>query len=81
MYLFENTAQAVRDASMRRLLSAGAESNDLRALEDLVTHLARVPDDGWEGRPAAERGTTLPGVERRRRKQRRRSLRRAQGSR
>ena len=81
VYLFEDTAQAVRDASMRRLLSAGAESNDLRALEDLVTHLARVPDDGWDGRPAAERGTTLPGVERRRRAQRRRALRRAQGSR
>ena len=65
---------------MRRLLSAGAESNDMRALEDLVVHLARVPDDGWEGRPSAERGTTLPGVERRRRAQRRKALRRTQGS-
>ncbi|MGH2987827.1 MAG: lipopolysaccharide biosynthesis protein, partial [Solirubrobacterales bacterium] len=56
VFLLEDTSRAVRDASMRRLLSAGAESNDMRALEDLVTHLARVPDDGWEGRRAAERG-------------------------
>jgi hypothetical protein len=80
VFLFEDTSRAVRDASMRRLLSAGAESNDMRALEDLVAHLARVPDDGWEGRRAAERGPRLPGVERRRRVQRRRALRRAKGS-
>ncbi len=80
VFLFEDSSRAVRDAHMRRLLGAGAESNDMRALEDLVAHLARVPDDGWEGRPSAERGTTFPGVERRRRAQRRKALRRAQGS-
>ena len=80
VFLFEDSSRAVRDAHMRRLLGAGAESNDMRALEDLVAHLARVPDDGWEGRPSAERGTTLPGVERRRRAQRRKALRRTQRS-
>ena len=64
---------------MRRLLADGAESNDLRALEDLVTDLARVPDDGWEGRPSSERGRSLPGAERRRLAARRRELRRAKG--
>mgnify|MGYP003423802081 CR=1 FL=1 len=69
------------EISEEALSGALYEIGCLRALEDLVTHLARVPDDGWEGRPAAEGGTSLPGVERRRSKQRRRSLRRAQGSR
>ena len=50
IFLFEDVSRAERDQSMRRLLSAGAESNDLRALEDLTGHLARVPDDVWEGR-------------------------------
>ena len=53
---------------MRTLLAAGAESNDLRALEDLVAHLARVPDDAWEGtrrerehpRPAPARRAPAP---------------------
>ena len=48
-FLFEDASTAVRNASMRRVLAAGADSNDLRALEDLVGHLARVPDDAWEG--------------------------------
>ncbi len=52
VFLFEDVSRAERDASMRRLLSAGAESNDLRALEDLAGHLARVPDEAWEGLPA-----------------------------
>ncbi len=52
VFLFEDVSRAERDQSMRRLLSAGAESNDLRALEDLATHLARVPDTAWEGERA-----------------------------
>ena len=55
IFLFEDASRAVRDQSMRRLLADGAESNDLRALEDLVAELARVPDDGWEGRPSRAR--------------------------
>ena len=73
--LFEDASTAVRNASMRRVLELGADSNDVRSLEDLVGHLSRVPDDGWEGRLAKERGRTLPGVERRRRRVRRREVR------
>ena len=80
-FLFEDVARAVRDASMRRLLSEGAESNDLRALEDLVAHLTKVPDDGWEGRPGTERSWRLPGAARRERANRRKALRRTQTTR
>jgi hypothetical protein len=52
VFLFEDVSRAVRDQSMRRLLAEGAESNDLRALEDLAAHLARVPADAWEGKKA-----------------------------
>ena len=30
---------------------------DLRALEDLVEHLAKIPPEAWEGGPAAESGS------------------------
>ncbi len=75
--LFEDASTAVRNSSGQAVLARGADSNDLRSLEDLVGHLSRVPDDGWEGRLAAERGFTLPGVESRRRRTRRRSVRSA----
>jgi O-antigen/teichoic acid export membrane protein len=55
VFLFEDAPPAVRDGSMGKLLDAGAAASDLRALEDLVAHLARVPDDAWEGRPAGGR--------------------------
>lgn len=77
VFLFDEASTAVRNASMRRLLSAGAESNDLRALEDLVGELSRLPDAAWEGRED-EDGRRLPGLEQRRRAVRRRELRRAQ---
>ena len=35
--------------TMRRLLGDGADAADLRALEDLVSHLATVTDDAWLG--------------------------------
>ncbi len=80
--LFEDASTAVRNASMRRVLSAGADSNDIRALEDLVAHLARVPDDGWAGAPGSDqRRRRFPGVERRRLAVRRRELRRARAQR
>ncbi len=53
-FLFADEPPAVRIATMRTLLSAGADPKDLRALEDLVQHLSRVPDDAWEGTVAAE---------------------------
>jgi O-antigen/teichoic acid export membrane protein len=49
VFLFERAPTAVRNASMRRLLADGAASDELRALEDLVTHLRRVPNDAWRG--------------------------------
>jgi hypothetical protein len=79
VFLFEDASQAVADAKMRGLLSAGADSNDLRALEDLVEHLAKVPDDAWEGGKSAERSWQMPGVARYQRRVRRRELRRATG--
>jgi hypothetical protein len=52
--LFERASTAVRNASGRSILAAGADPNDLRALEDLVAHLAKLPDDAWEGTLAKE---------------------------
>jgi hypothetical protein len=49
-YLFSSEPTAVRNATMRRLLGEGVDAGDLRALEDLVSHLATVPDDAWKGR-------------------------------
>ena len=56
VFLFEDASTAVRNASMRKLLDQGAEPNDLRSLEDLVTTLARVPVEAWEDRPVKRRG-------------------------
>jgi hypothetical protein len=53
-FLFTNEPAASRDARMRALLGTGAEPNDLRSLEDLVGHLARVPEDAWEGVAASQ---------------------------
>jgi hypothetical protein len=49
-YLFSSDPTAMRNAMMRRLLAEGADAKDLRALEDLVAHLAAVPDGAWAGR-------------------------------
>ena len=49
VFLFERAPTAVRNASMRRLLDDGAPSDELRSLEDLVTHVRRVPDEAWLG--------------------------------
>lgn len=53
-FLFADEPPAVRSATMRRLLSEGADPADLRALEDLVQHLSTIPADAWEGTTAAE---------------------------
>lgn len=49
-YLFSSEPTAVRNATMRQLLGDGADAAELRALEDLVSHLATVPDEAWLGR-------------------------------
>ncbi len=53
-YLFSSAPTAVRNADMRRLLGDGADAADLRALEDLVSHLAAASDDAWAGRRRQE---------------------------
>jgi O-antigen/teichoic acid export membrane protein len=67
VFLFEDAPPAVRDVHMGKLLNDGAPANELRALEDLVAHLARVPDDAWEGRPAGGRKLIRRRAVRRRR--------------
>jgi O-antigen/teichoic acid export membrane protein len=64
--LFEDASTAVRNASVRRTLAEGADANDVRALEDLVSHLAKVPPDGWEGRKASETRSQRRGARLRR---------------
>ena len=54
LFLFERAPTAVRNATMRRLLAAGASSNELRALEELANHLARAPRDAWHGKRKGE---------------------------
>ena len=53
-FLFADEPPAVRSATMRRLLNEGADPADLRGLEDLMKHLAKVPPDAWEGEAAAD---------------------------
>jgi O-antigen/teichoic acid export membrane protein len=48
-YLFADAPTAARNATMKTLVSSGADSNDLRALEDLVTYLAHTPKHEWAG--------------------------------
>ncbi len=52
LFLFEDASTAVRGASMRAVLDRGVDPNQLRALEDLVKTLARLPVEAWEGKPA-----------------------------
>jgi hypothetical protein len=49
-YLFSAEPTAVRNATMNKLLGDGADASELRTLEDLVSHLATVPDDAWAGK-------------------------------
>jgi O-antigen/teichoic acid export membrane protein len=55
-YLFSAAPTAMRNATMRRLLGDGVNAADLRALEDLVSHLATVPEEAWAGRRKQEGG-------------------------
>jgi hypothetical protein len=53
-FLFAKIPQASRDATMRKLLSDGAESTDLTVLESIVNHLRKAPPDAWTGMKASE---------------------------
>ena len=61
-FLFADEPPAVRNAVMRGLISGSANAGELRLLESLCEHLAKVPDDGWEG----GRGADAPKARRRR---------------
>ena len=56
VFLFEDASTAVRGASMRALLDRGVDPNQLRALEDLVKTLSRLPVEAWEDEPVERRG-------------------------
>ncbi len=56
VFLFEDASTAVRGASMRALLDRGVDPNQLRALEDLVKTLSRLPVEAWEDKPVKRRG-------------------------
>lgn len=48
MFLFSNESAGPRNARMRALLAQGVNSHDIRAMEDLVGQLAKLPDAAWE---------------------------------
>ena len=49
-YLFPEGTVARRDAHMRRLLDEGVRSDELMALESILTDLQSAPGDAWKGR-------------------------------
>ncbi len=58
-FLFADAPTATRNATARSLIAAGAESNDIRTLDDLVEYLAKSPKEIWrpvKGRRASPRG-------------------------
>ena len=65
IFLFQDASTAVRNASMRDLLAAGAESNDLRSMEDLVSSLAKAPVEAWEDKPVNKKRRGRRGRRRR----------------
>jgi O-antigen/teichoic acid export membrane protein len=65
VFLFEDASTAVRNASMRALLESGAESNDLRSMEDLVSTLAKAPVEAWEDKPVNKKRLGRRGRRRR----------------
>jgi O-antigen/teichoic acid export membrane protein len=48
MFLFSNESAGPRNARMRAMLANGIDSHDIRAMEDLVGQLAKLPDAAWE---------------------------------
>jgi hypothetical protein len=70
-FVFGDGPTAARNATMRGLVSAGADSTDLHKLEELSQYLAKSPAHAWEGRhrrrlppvhmPARLRRSETPG--------------------
>jgi O-antigen/teichoic acid export membrane protein len=54
LYLFSNESAGPRYARMRAMLAEGVNSHDIRAMEDLVGQLAKLPDATWERAAGAE---------------------------
>jgi hypothetical protein len=48
VFLFSNESAGPRNARMRAMLAQGVNSHDIRAMEDLVGQLAKLPDAAWE---------------------------------
>jgi O-antigen/teichoic acid export membrane protein len=48
VFLFSNETGGPRNSRMRSLLSSGVDSHDIRAMEELVGQLAKLPDRAWE---------------------------------
>ena len=49
-YLFPEGTVAQRDAHMRRLLDEGVRSDELMALESVLTDLQDAPGQAWKGK-------------------------------
>ncbi len=58
-FLFADVPTAARNATMKTLVASGADSNDLRALEDLVAYLAHTPKQEWAGNGKRRRAAGL----------------------
>ncbi len=55
-FLFADVPTAARNATMKTLQHAGADSKDLQTLEDLVTYLEHTPKHEWSGRKTDQKG-------------------------
>jgi O-antigen/teichoic acid export membrane protein len=49
-FVFGDAPTAARNATMRALVSAGADSRDLHKLEELSQYLSKAPSHAWDGR-------------------------------
>jgi O-antigen/teichoic acid export membrane protein len=60
IFLFSDEPAASRHARLRELLAQGADSNDIRVLEDIIKQLEKMPDAAWNGEDGGRR-LRLPG--------------------
>ncbi len=50
LYLFSDEPGSTRQARLRALIANGADSEDVRVLEEVIQQLAKAPPELWEGR-------------------------------